>query len=99
MRRDAFLIVLGRHIESGLSVVVNRGQACATFQQEFHYGKRGVSLAGFMQRRVTPLISHIDPGAAIYQPPCSNDIALVCERVQQCASWILVDIDARFQTQ
>jgi len=96
MSRDASLIVLNGHIESCLSVIVSRRQACATFQKEFHYCKRRVSLAGFMQRRVAPLISYVYLSPLIHQPICSDEIALVCERVQQRATSLdFIDVDAR----
>ena len=98
--RDALLVVLDGHVEGGLSVLVHRGQAGTAFHEELHDFERRVSRAGFMQGRVVPIIFYVDLGAVIHQPPCSDDIALVCECMQQSAApQFFIDIDAGFQTQ
>jgi hypothetical protein len=72
---DGFLVVLGGKIESCLSVGIRSSEACAVFEQEFHHRKRGISLAGLVQRGVFAFISEADLGAVIDQPPGSDGIA------------------------
>ena len=65
--RDARFVVLDRHIQRCLPVLVYHGQARTAFHEELHEFERRVSLAGFMQRRIITNINDIHIGPVIQQ--------------------------------